>query len=327
MSRKSIILALIAVIVLTFTFTPEKMFAAGEFPSKKIVLLVGFSAGGGTDAVGRKIAMNMEKYLGQPVIVVNRPGAGGLVSWKALVASKPDGYTLAVLVVNNALIQKHLKTVVSWVDPLKEMAVIGMVNADSWGIAVKSDAPYNTLPEFVEYLKKHPGAKVSDGGPGSAYHWGWEAFMDITGVKVTTVAYKGTASALKALAGGELTAAASAAPEADALVRAGLVRMLGISAEKRSPVYPDIPTFKEQGVNMVYGIVRGIVTPAGTSEHVIAILAEAVKKAYYSQDYQNFLKKTGYGGFYLGPKEGTEFLKKEDQRYRRLMEKVGLLRK
>ncbi len=328
MFRKNLIIMSILMLFVASVFVQvDKAYSSEQFPTTKIVLYVGFSAGGGTDAIGRKIAMNMEKYLGKPVVVVNKPGAGGLVSWKALAASKPDGYTLAVLVVNNALIQKHFNKAVSWVDPLKDLSLIGIVNTDDWGIAVKADAPYDTLPEFVEYLKKNPNAKVSDGGPASAYHWGWEGFMDIAGVQLKTVAYKGTARGLKALAGGEITASASGAPEADSLARAGLVKMLGISAEKRHPVFPKIPTFKEQGIDMVYGISRGIVAPANIPKEVMDTLGKAVKTAYDSEDFQNFLKTTGYGGFYLGPKEGKEFLMKEDQRYRGLMEKAGVLRK
>ena len=277
--------------------------------------------------IGRKIGLNMEKILGQPVVVINKPGGGGLVALKALSVSEPTGYIIAMIVVNNALIQKNMKTLPSWVDPLKELSLVGIINKDDWGIAVKKDAPYNTLKEFIEYLKKNQNVKVSDGGPGSAYHWGWESFMETTGVKVKTVAYKGTSRALKALAGGEIEAAASSAPEADAMVRAKLIKMLGVAAEKRSSVYPDIPTFKEQGIDMVYGISRGIVAPAKTPQDIIKKLAEVVKQAYQSNDYTVFLNKTGFGKLYMGPAEGTKFIEREDMRYRKLMSKAGLLRK
>ena len=252
--------------------------AQAGFPEKPVTMLIGFGAGGGTDTVGRKIAIEMEKALGQPVVVVNKPGGGGLVSWKELAAAKPDGYTIAIFLPLNAVIQKYLKTSKAWIDPLKDIRFLGMVNADAWGVAVNAEAPYDDAAAFVKWLKADPGAKVSDGGPATAYHWAWEAFMDKFGVELKTVTYKGgTSGGLKAVAGGEVVAAGAGAPEADSMSRAGLVKMLGIAAEKRNSAYPGVPTFAEQGFDFVFGPVRGFAVPAGTPDDVVKVLAGAVK--------------------------------------------------
>ena len=140
-----------------------------------------------------------------------------------------------------------------------------MVNADAWGIAVNADAQYDDVAGFVKWLKANPNAKVSDGGPATAYHWAWEAFMDKFGVQLKTVTYKGgTAGGLKAVAGEEVVAAGAGANEADSMAKAGLVKMIGIAAEERNAVYGTVPTFAEQGFEFVFGPVRGF---ARTGRH------------------------------------------------------------
>jgi len=302
--------------------------ATAAFPERPVTMLVGFGAGGGTDIVARKIGIELEKALGQPVVVVNKPGGGGLVSWKELAVAKPDGYTMAIFLPLNAAIQKHLDTSKAWIDPLTDIRLLGMVNEDAWGIAVKADAPYDDLKGFVEWVKANPGAKVSDGGPATAYHWAWEAFMDRFGVKLRTVTYQGaTAAGLQAVAGGEVVAAGAGAPEADSMVSAGLIKMLGISAEQRLDAAPDIPTFKEQGFDFVFGPTRGFAVPAGTPDDIVKILETAIKKAYESDSFQAHLKSSGQGGFYLSAENGAAYLKEVDDQFRSLIDKAGMLRK
>ncbi len=316
-----------AAMIAAFAGTLAASGAQAAFPEKPVTMLIGFGAGGGTDTVARKIAIEMEKALGQPVVPVNKPGGGGLVSWKELAAAEPDGYTIAIFLPLNAAIQKYLKTSKAWVDPLKDIRFLGMVNADAWGVAVNAKAPYDDVDGFVNWLKANPGAKVSDGGPATAYHWAWEAFMDKLGVELTTVTYKGaTAGGLKAVAGEEVVAAGAGAPEADSMSRAGLVKMIGIAAEERNPAYPDVPTFKEQGFDFVFGPVRGFAAPAGTPDEVVKVLADAIKAAYESDSYQEHLKKSGQGGWYLSPSEGDAYLQKVDAEFRALIEKAGMLR-
>lgn len=298
-----------------------------EYPEKPIQMLIGFGAGGGTDTIARKMAIEMEKAIGEQIVTINKPGGGGLVSWKELVAAEPDGYTIAIFLPLNAAIQKHLSTSKAWVDPLQEIQMLGMVNADAWGIAVKADAPYDDLAGFVEWLKANPGAKVSDGGPATAYHWAWEAFEDQFGVDLTTVTYKGgTAGGLKAVAGGEVIAAGAGAPEAASMVKAGLVKMLGIAAEERNSAAPDVPTFTEQGFAFTFGPTRGFAVPAGTPDEVVETLAAAIKTAYDSEAFQTHLNQSGQGGWYLDAAAATEYVEGVDSDFRSLIEKAGMLR-
>lgn len=300
--------------------------SAADYPEKRIEWLVGFSAGGGTDLVSRRIAQGMEEQLGEDLTIVNKPGAGGLVALQEAAAAPADGYTLATFVTNNMLIQKHYKDIVNYVDPQESLTIISIVNMDYWAIAVPAGAPYDTLPEFVAHLEGNSGAKVSDGGPGSAYHWGWRTFEEVTGADVETVTYPGTAAALKALAGGELTAASTALAEAGPLVEAGLIKLLGVAAPDRYESFPEVPTFKEQGVDMVYGPSRGIAGPAGLPADVVATLASAIDESFHSEGYQEFLSESGYRGLYMGPDEAQAFVEEEGDRLRRVMERIGVAR-
>ncbi len=324
--RKIFLLILMSFLLFTFLFVnAQELKAQGNFPTKEITILCGFSAGGGTDVLTRKLAQNMEIFLGEPVLVVNRPGGGGLVSMKELVVEKPDGYTLGVLL-GNQFLQKYLADEVSWIDPLEEVTLIGVFNADAWGIAVQADAPYDTLPEFIDYVKENPNIKVGAGSPGSVYYWAWEALMDMVDIQLNIVPYEGTSLALKAVAGGELTACGAGAPEADSLVRSDLVKMLGISAENRLAAYPDVPTFMEQGVDFVWNTWRSIVGPAGIPEEVSNILVDAVREAFYSEDYQNFVDTQGFGALYLGPEDGMDFYRSQDTLFKSLMKNAGKIR-
>ena len=319
-------------VVLMICAVMSTAWAAGQqdgevtvFPEKPIEIYVGYSVGGGTDVITRKLAQSMEEYLGQSVVVVNKPGGGGLVSMQELVVSKPDGYILGVLT-NNQFLQKHLKTSLSWIDPLKDVDQIGVFNSDAWGIAVQADAPFNTLPEFVEYAKANPGVKVGAGGPASLYYWSWKDLMAKTGIELIIVPFKGTSLALKAVAGGELMAAGAGAPEADSLVRSNLIKMLGIAATERLPAFPDTETFKEQGVDFVFGPWRSIAAPAGLPEDVLAKLSDALDKAYHSDGFQEFINTQGFGGMFYSSEDTKGFYQDQDDSFIGLLSSTGDLR-
>lgn len=215
--------------------------AQDNYPSKPITMLVGFAAGGGTDILARKAAEELQKELGQPVVVVNRPGGGSIIAWKELVATEADGYTITMFLPVNGFIQKYLDSSESWIDPLTDIRMLGIINEDPWGIAAGADAPYDDAKAFTEWTQSNPGARVSDGGPATAYHWGWQAFASETGADIRAITYRGaTAEGLKAAASGEVAAAAAGAPEAASLMEAGHVKMLAIAADERLAAYPHL---------------------------------------------------------------------------------------
>lgn len=298
----------------------------GVYPSRPIEILVGYSAGGGTDVLTRRLARNMEGKLQTPVNIINQPGGGGLVAVQELTAAPADGYTLGVLL-GNQFLQKHFRGADAWIDPLHDVTLLGVFNRDVWGVAVPDGSPYETVSEFISYARANPGLRVGAGSPGSLYYWAWEALMEMAEIELIIVPYGGTAHALTAVAGGELAAAGAMPSEADALVQSGLLKMIGVASEDRVPGYPAVPTFLEHGWHLVIGPWRSIVAPAGLAEEVASVLEEAIHDAYRSPDYQRFLETRGFGPLYRGRMEGAEFFRQEDQFFRGLMERRGQARR
>ena len=302
--------------------------AQDNYPSRPITMLVGFGAGGGTDVVGRRLAQELEDILGQPIVVVNRPGGGGLVSWQELVAGRADGYTTALFLPVNAFIQRHLATSESWIDPLEDVRVVGMFNEDPWGFAASADAPFDDAPGFAAWSRE-PGndARVSAGGPATAYHWAWVGFAAAADAEVRVVTYQGgTAAGLRAVAGGEVVAAGAGPGESASMVDAGLLQQVAIASRERMDAFPDVPTFQEQGIDFTFGITRGLAVPAGTPDEVVEILADAVARAYERESFQEFLATAGFGPGYMSVEESRAYLVEQDALFRDMMAREGLLR-
>lgn len=296
------------------------------FPEREITLYIGFSAGGGTDILSRRVAQNMEQELGVPIVVENRPGAGALVANQQVANARPDGYTLSILL-GNQFLQKHYRQADAWIDPLTDVTLIGVFNRDAWGIAVPAEAPYQTFEEFVTYAEANPGLQVGSGPPGTLYYWTWQAVIAATGVNLTIVPYDGTSQSLAAAAGGEVAAAGAGPGEAASLVDSGLLRMIGVASEERVPAFSDIPTFQEQGFDIVVGPWRAIVGPPNMPEDVVATLADALKRAYESSDFQNYIRENGFGAFFRGSgADGQAFFEAEDRFFRDLMVADGQAR-
>lgn len=325
--NKRIISIFLIILVMGFVWsagdieTPKSV----VFPEKPIEVYVGFAPGGGTDLLVRELARNMETVLDTSLPVVNKNGAGGLLAIKEMMTKRADGYTLAVLL-GNQFLQKYDKASETWIDPLKDVTLLGVFNHDAWGIAVHKDAPFNNINEFIAYAKKNPGMNVGAGAPGTLYYWTWEALMDVAGIELTIVPFGGTSLSLTSLAGGELQAAGASPSEADSLISAGLIKMLGVASEKRLKAYPTIPTFKEGNFDMVIGPWRALVGPKGMDEKTAAILADAVKKAYHSEKFQNFIDTQGFGAVFYNVEDGLKFFAKEDLFFKSIMQKTGALR-
>lgn len=325
MSRKWLVVGVLLVALAASVWASGAPEQEAEYPSREITLYVGFSAGGGTDVLTRRLAQNMEPELGVPVLVENRPGAGALVANQQVSEAEPDGYTLSVLL-GNQFLQKHYKEADAWIDPLEDVTLIGVFNRDAWGIAVPASAPYDTFNEFIDYAEENPGLQVGSGPPGTLYYWTWQAVIANTGVDLTIVPYDGTSQSLAAAAGEEVGAAGAGPGEAASLMDGGLVKMIGVAAEERISVYPDIPTFVEQGFDIVIGPWRAIVGPPGMPEEIVDTLAGALEAAYNSDDFQQFIRENGHGAFFRGPEEGQDFFESEDRFFRDLMAASGQAR-
>lgn len=286
--------------------------AAGAYPQKEITLIVGWAAGGGTDLVGRQIASVAEKQLGKPIVVQNKPGGAGVVSFQFLAKSKPDGYTIA-MTTTPLLVQKYLSPAHV---PYKDLTHIAIVNEDPAALTVPADSPCKNLQDFIDMVKKNPGKiRISNAGPGSAWHVMALRFEHMVGQKVVHVSYEGGNPAAVAAAGGHVEATFVSPAEVAPLVAAGKLRILAVATENRDESIPDVKTFKEQGLDLVGGVHRAISAPKNLPKDIKDKLTAAIKVAYEDEGTKKFMKDSGLGRRFLAGPELDKYLDDLDATY------------
>jgi tripartite-type tricarboxylate transporter receptor subunit TctC len=295
--------------------------AAAEYPEREITVIVPWAAGGGTDLITRFLANLMEKDLGKPVVVVNKPGGGGLVGFKQLAAAKPDGYTLGITT-NSMILQKYAAS--SYLD-WRELSPIALYNNDPSGFTVKVDAPWKTIKEALDYARANPmKMRVANSGPGAIWHVAAALLGSKTGVKFTHVPYGGANPAATALAGGHVEATTCSPAEVGTLVRGGKLRLLAIASEKRDPLFSDVPTFKESGIDFVFGVWRCLEAPKGTPKEIISKLENSVKKAVNDPKFKDFMTKNGFGQAFMGPAEAAAVMARDEKDLGKIVPSLGL---
>jgi len=273
-------LATLAAAALAWSAALASPAAQAEYPEHPINMVVSYGPGGGTDLIARALAPFIEKYLGNGanIVVLNRPGAGGAIGFAEVARAKPDGYTIGFLNTPNLItIPIERKTPYHWTD----FDLIGNLIDDPDSFAVNTSSPIKNLADLAAYAKANPG-KVTVGttGIGSDDHLAMLLFEKSTGTKMTHVPYKGAGEVRGAISSGEIVMAAMNIGEAMAYIKAGSpMRDLGVMSQERSPIAPDLPTFKEQGHDMTMSSLRGIGAPKGLPPQVRAKLVEAVRKA------------------------------------------------
>lgn len=298
--------------------------AAQNFPNRPVTLLVTFPAGGPTDIAGRALAEATSKYLGQPVVVENRPGATGTLGAAALVNARPDGYTVSMIPITIFRLP-HMENVAF--DPIKDISYVMGVSGYVFAVIVRSDAPWKTMAELVAHAKANP-EKVSYGshGIGGSVHLAMEELSAAQGVKFNHVPYKGSADMLTSLLGGHLNVAVDstgAVPH----VAAGKARVLAVFTEKRVAVWPEVPTMTELGYGIVSTSPYGIGVPAATPPAIVKILHDAFRKGLEDPIHTKTLEKYNQPVWYQSSEDYTKFAREQYERERKLIERIGLAKK
>ena len=291
---------------LTITLVTSVTMAA-EFPVKPIQLICPYSAGGSTDRFTRIAAKHASKYLPKPMVVVNRTGGGGAVGVSHVVNAKPDGYTLLTGVLTFLFMHKTVPGVKFTSKDFR--GVVQLANDQLfYGVkaGTKADLP---LDKFVAMVKSKPEEVVI--GIGS--NWGAYDLIRIifereAGIKFRRVSFKGGAGTIKALLGGFCDVFPTFPGEFSQHVTAGTSRYLAVARDKRMPEWPDVPTFKEYGYNVIWQQPRFILAPAGTPDDVIETLHGAFKKAYNDPEWKADMKKAGFPMQYRNPTDLGRFL-------------------
>ena len=295
--------------------------SARNFPEKPIKLVIAFPAGGPTDVTMRQLAENAGKQLGQPVIIENKPGAGGTLPAQALQTAQPDGYTLAQMPLG--VFRLPYTTKINW-DPVKDISYVINVTGYAFGIVVPADSPLKNWQDFVAYAKANPG-KLTYGSTGTmtSPHLTTELIAQKAGIELQHVPYKGSADLMLATISGQLMAAADSTGFAQQ-VAAGKLRVLNTWGEKRLEKFPDAPTLKELGYDMVQNSPFGIGAPRGTPPEVVAKIHDAFKKAMEEPSYVAALAKYDMLPNYMSSADYTRFAQDTFGREKALIEKLGL---
>jgi tripartite-type tricarboxylate transporter receptor subunit TctC len=301
--------------------------AFAQYPNRPITLIVPWGAGGGTDATARIIASIMEKELKQPINVVNRTGGSGVVGHSAIAEAAPDGYTIGLITVEIGMMHWQGLTKLTGAS----YTPLGLVNADPAGLQVRADAPYKTAKDLIDAVKANPGKfKASGTGQGGIWHLSIAGMLKSLGIDPASVPWvpsNGAAPGLQDMVAGGVEIVPCSIPEARALIDAGKVKSLAIMDANPTALYPNIPTLKSAlGSDWTMAAWRGMAAPKGLPKDVEARLVDAVKKAYDSKDYKDFMASRGFGVVYLPPAEFAKFMDKSSDDLGATMKAVGIVK-
>lgn len=315
-SRRSLLLATaLSWPLAAFSTTPP-------YPDRPIKLIVPWPAGGATDLTLRVLAEEAQPLLGQPVVIMNRPGAGGTLVAPMLKAAAADGYTIGQVPLT---VYRHvLMNSVNW-DPVTDLSPILQVSGTTFGVLVPADSPFRSFADVVAWGRQHPGRLVvGSTGIGTTAHLAIEEIFLQHGIDYVHVPYRGTADHMLALANGQLMVSVNSTGFAP-WVEQGKVRVLATFDEQRSPRWPEAPTLRELGyADSVYTSPWGLCAPAGTPASCIRVLHDAFAKAMFSPRHQRELERYDQALAYLDTESYRSAVLATMQREQRLLQRLRL---
>ncbi len=298
---------------------------AQDYPTKPVTMVVAFPPGGVADIVGRPLAAAMEKTLKQPVVVVNRPGAGGAVGTASVAKAAPDGYTILTTLSSISVFPEADR--INGKPPsyaMSDFAPVALVTADPTVLVVRADGPYKSVKDFVAAAKANPGKiNYSSAGIYSTLHVAMEIFAQAADINLFHVPYQGGGPAVTALLGGQVEALASGPAAAIGQIKAGKMRALAGWGDKRLALIPELPTFKELGYNAEFYIWSGVVVPAATPAPVVAKLRAAVRAAVSDETFKSAMQKVSTPIAYLDAPEFRKYWDADAARLKIALEKIG----
>ncbi len=298
---------------------------AQAYPSRPITLIVPWPAGGSTDRHHRVLAEVAGKILGQNVIVENKPGAGGTLGPSSMAATAAaDGYTISQFPLG-MLRMPHMRKVNF--DPINDFTFIIGVSGYTFGFVVRSDSPYKTFNDYIEAARKNPGAiNYGSTGTGTSPHLLVEELATAAGVQLNHVPFKGNADQMQALLGGHVMAASDATGW-DKFVDEGRMRLLVTFGEARTPRWPDVPTAKDLGYNVVSQSPYGLVGPKGMDPAVVSRLHDAFKQAMDSPEHAEVMKQLNQAVWYRNGADYKAWAMETFAKDKALIERLGLAAK
>lgn len=293
----------------------------GKFPEREIEIMVPWSAGGATDLMVRIFSPVIQKYLGVPILVTNKPGGAAVPGYVEAMTKKPDGYYLVAWATPSITITHMQKTPY---DANSFEPILNVVMAPVWFLAPAS-SPYNTLKDLVEDAKKRPGRiNLGNAGAGGGTHMIALAFESSAGVKFNHVPYSGGAPAVTAAVAGQVDVITCGPPEGVPQLEAGQLKCLGVFSEKRLAEFPDYPTAMELGYDFAMGQWRGLAAPKGTDPARIKILHDAFKAAMADPEFIKLAAQSGLLLDYRNTEDFRKLIQKEDAYYMKIVKENKL---
>ena len=301
--------------------------AAAAYPEKPVTLICGFPAGGSLDATARAISEAGKSYFPKPISIVNRQGATGTIAVAEVVRAKPDGYTLGIAAVASLTVVPH-RTKLPYGFPDDYAPIINLVRMPIC-MSVRADAPWKTLEELITEAKANPGKIRAGlaGGLGTLFHLNLEQFKALAKIDLTAVPFAGGAESVPALLGGHVGVDVHTIHEILPHVRAGKARVLGVFEDKRNPLFPNAPTFKEKGFDITLGAYYLIFGPKGLPPQILTTVHDSLKKAMEDPVFTKPMQESGFAIVYEGPEETKNRLMRDFEQCKKLVETLNLKEK
>lgn len=299
--------------------------AHAAYPERPVRVVVAFAAGGGADIVARLVFERVATKLGQPFVVENRGGAGGIIGTDAVAKAAPDGYTLLLGQSGPNAINPSVYKKLPY-DARKDFTPITQLTSYGYVVAAKPALPVSNLKEMLDLARKDPGAlSLSTAGTGSSAHLAVELFMRQANVRVTVVPYKGAGPALMDTVTGVVDLTFGDAASASSQAKAGTVKALAVTGARRSPLLPDVPTVSEAGVpGYEASAWHAVLAPAGTPAEIVDTLHGAIAEVLADPEVKARLERDGIEPIGSTPQEFAAFLDKEINKWQEVVQAAGI---
>ena len=319
MGNRKISLAIAAAALAALAPAPNA--AAQAYPVKAITLIVPFPAGGRTDITARALAEALKDDLRQPVVVVNKSGASGVLGAKEVAGAQPDGYTLGLFSTGFLTTQYTVPTPTN----AKEYELVALINHDPAAMAASAASGWTSLAQVLAAGKAKPKTIKVGINPGNSAHVFAGAFAKTAGLDVIYVPFKGGSERATAIAGGHIDLDFDIVAPMKPLMDAGKLKVLAVAAERRVELYPQIPTFREQGVDLAIYSWHGVFAPKGTPAPVLAAVEASLQRVARSPKFIAQMEKLLLGVRYMGRQEFVGFFAEQDALSRPLIQALGLM--
>ncbi len=298
--------------------------AYAQYPNKPIKMVVPFPPGGTTDILARAVAADLQKALGQPVIVDNKAGAGGNIGSDYVAKSAPDGYTLLMGTVGTHAINVTLYPKMPY-DAVKDFSPVSLVAGVPNVLVAAPNYPVNSVKDLIDAAKKSPDAVTfASSGNGTSIHLSGELFKQLAGVQMTHVPYKGSSAALPDVMSGQVNVMFDNAPSVMPQIKGGKLKAIAVTSSKRSPALPNVPTIGESGVaGFEASSWFGVLAPAGTPKEIIDKLSQTVAKALQTPEMKDRLAGQGADAVGNTPEQFAAHIKAEIDKWAKVVKASG----